>query len=232
MPDWYVDEGLDRLIDEWKAEHPGAVVYTIADRAHSTDPDVSQHAPDDGGKQAGDDKGEVDAGDFMPGKGGVTDRHLDDLAEGLRLSHDKRILIVIRRQRMFSSYPMGGVAPFIWRPYNGDYHSHTHVSVNDLFDNNQSDWSWEKMAVRPITYKEVDGKLPETLMLGQEDDNQDGWNPIMRVQALANLLDRTLPNLDPDGVYGAVSARKFGKIFKTNGRTLTFANIKQLHGIS
>jgi hypothetical protein len=232
MVSWYVDEGLQRLDREWKAEHPGAVVYHIGDLNHSTDPDESQHAPDRGGSKPGDDKGEVDASDFMPGKGGVTEDDLDDLAENLRKSKDKRILIVIRRQRIFSSYPVGGVAPFTWRPYSGKYHGHTHVSVNDNYDNDQSDWKWENLVARTIQYAPIPGAKLPLLQLGDEDGAQDGWNHVARAQVLANWLDNKLPDLDTDGVYGANTARKFAKIFGGNGKKLELAHIKKLHGIS
>lgn len=230
MAGWYVDEGIKKLTDEWKKAHPGAVVYHIGDASHSTDPDDSQHAPDWGGKEPGDDKGEVDAGDFMPGKGGVTEADLDDLAEQLRLSKDKRILIVIRRQRIFSSYAVGGVPAFTWRKYNGKYHGHTHVSVNDQFDNNQSDWKWEKMS-REIPTVRVDGINVPQLQFGDDDDADSGYNHVGRAQALANLLDSKVADLDVDGVYGAKSVAKFKAIFGGDGKKLSTANWRQLHGV-
>lgn len=233
MASWRVDEGLARLDIEWKAEHPGAVVYHIGDSKHDTDPDKSQHAPDDGGKLPGDDKGEVDASDFMPGKGGVTEGDLDDLAEGLRKSKDKRILIVIRRQRIFSSYAIGKYDAFQWRPYSGKYHGHTHVSVNDLFDNNQSDWKWEKMAAaaKEIPTVKVDGLLIPQLQLGHSDALDAGYNHIARAQVLANWLDNKTADLDPDGEYGAKTVAKFKKIFGGDGKKLSTANYRQLHGL-
>lgn len=238
MASWYTDEGLARLDREWKAKHPGAVVYHIGDLNHSTNPDVSQHAPDRGGSQPGDDKGEVDGSDFMPGKGGVTEEDLDELAEGLRESRDPRILIVIRRQRIFSSKWVGGVAPFTWRTYGGKYHGHTHVSVNDKFDNNQSDWKWEKVAARTRDRVKIDANLP-VYLVGDEDADWDGWDHISRAQALMNLLDGDLPDLDTDGVYGAKTAQKLARVLKdakvtgttSNGTKLGEAEWRRLYGI-
>lgn len=220
MPvNWYVDEGLRQLSDEWKREYPGAVVYFIGDSAHSKDPDVSQHAPDDGGPQPGDDKGEVDAGDFMPGKGGVTERDLDALYEGLVRSRDPRILYVIYKRKIVSST----VQPWVERTYGGNYHGHVHVSVNDKYDSNTSDWKWEPEVARTVKMVEVDGKLPE-LRLGDDDDVLPGYNGIIRAQTLANLLDGTIADIDVDGVYGPNTARKIGKAVKASGPVNTLTN--------
>lgn len=225
MPNWYLDEGLARFEREWKAEHPKAVVYKIGDTSHSANPDVSQHAPDRGGSLPGNDKGEVDAVDVMPGNG-VTDKDLDDLCENLRKSRDKRIFYVIRRQRIFSST----VSPWEWRPYHGAYHGHAHISVNDNFDNNQSDWKWENVAARKITYVDVPGvKLP-LLQFGDEDSAHDGWNHVVRTQALANALQPKNP-LDLDGVYGAKTVVKLKNILGGDGKKLTLANMRRLHGV-
>lgn len=226
MVSWYVDEGLQQLDREWKKVHPDAVVYHIGDLNHSVNPDVSQHAPDRGGSLPGDDKGEVDASDFMPGNG-VTEDDLDDLAEQLRLSKDKRILYVIRRQRIFSSV----VQPWMWRPYGGAYHGHCHVSVNDLFDNNQSDWNWEKLVARgEIPTVVVDGLRVPQLQFGDDDAADEGYNPVIRVQALANLLDSKAEDIQVDGVYGAKTAAKFKAMFGGDGKKLTTAQWRQLVG--
>jgi hypothetical protein len=207
MPGWYVDEGLARLIREWKQVYPGATVYTVGDTSHSGDPDVSQHAPDDGGPRPGDDVGEVDAGDFMPGKGGVTDAHLDHFAESLRESRDPRILYVIRRDRIFSST----VQPWVWRPYTGKYHGHTHVSVNDSFASNTANWEWEPEVARKVQFVDAPGTVP-ILLLGDDDGILPGWNHIGRAQAMANWLDSETDDIDTDGVFGPATARKLGRV--------------------
>lgn len=226
MVSWYVDEGLQALDREWKKAHPGAVVYHVGDLSHSKDPDVSQHAPDTGGSKPGDDKGEVDASDFMPGNG-VTDKDLDDLAEQLRQSRDKRLFYVIRRDRIFSST----VQPWVWRPYGGAYHGHTHVSVNDNYDNDQSDWKWEKLVARQIPYADVTGAKLPLLQLGDDDGAQDGWNHVGRMQTLANWQDKTVPDIDPDGVYGPATAKKIKAIFGGDGRKLSLEQMRKLYGI-
>lgn len=234
---WYIDEGLNAFIREWKKAHPGAVVYTIGDENHSKDPDISQHAPDTGGKAPGDDKGEVDAGDVMPGKG-VTRAHLLDLFHGLRRSRDKRILYVIFEDMIFSSRPVDNYAAWEIRPYNGKFHSHVHLSVNDNFDNDQSDWKWEKLVAREIKYVEINGKIPE-LMLGDDAADISGFNHIIRAQALINLLDNSLPDLDIDGVYGAKTAKKLARVMKerelkttTNGSKIYEPEWRTLYGLT
>lgn len=231
---WYTDEGLVRLDTEWKAEHPGAVVYHIGDTNHSPNPRTSQHAPDDGKSGgAGDDKGEVDGADFMPGHG-VTEDDLDDLAENLRKSKDPRILIVIRRQRIFSSYASNGVPAFTWRHYSGKYHGHTHVSVNDKFDKNTSDWNWENTVAREYTYKEIPGKFPE-LKYGDED--QDGRT--QHIHKLQGAINGGFgADLDCDGVFGANTKAEVKKIMKddparssNDGSKIGVPEVKRIYGI-
>jgi hypothetical protein len=151
MNDWFVDKGLSRLILQWRARHPGAIVGTIADEFHKP---PSGHIPEEDGS--------VDAGDFMEG-GSVEQVDLDELAEVLRLSRDPRIAFVIRRQQIFSSTvePRWG-----WRPYGGKYHNHTHVEVNDKHETDSSPWNLEGIDMEPrdvweVTYNEYideDGK--------------------------------------------------------------------------
>lgn len=225
MVNWYLDEGLETLEKDIKAEYPGTIIYKIGDDYHDTDPDVSQHAPDDGGKLPGDDKGEVDAIDVMPNKRLTMDK-LVDIGENLRKSKDKRILIVIVEDRIFSSV----IDPFRWRPYRGKYHKHLHVSVNDKFDNNQSPWSWQNVA-KQWDFQTVEGaRLPKQLLYGYDDDAYDGYNHVARAQALLNYQDKNNP-LDLDGVYGANTIAKVKKVFGGNGKVLTFDNLRKLHGI-
>jgi hypothetical protein len=227
--DWYVDEGLQQLDREWKAVHPGATVYHIGDIHHDTNPDVSQHAPDRGGSQAGDDKGEVDGSDFMPGNG-VTEEDLDDLAEGLRKSRDPRLLIVIRRNRIFSSV----IQPFVWRPYSGKYHGHTHVSVNDRYDNNPANWNWEDEVARTYTMRQIPGEFPE---LRSGDEDQPGKvQYIKRIQSVLNGVFGE--ELDLDGVYGAGTAAAVKRMMasdtsrsSTNGAKFYVPEAKRLFGI-
>ncbi len=227
MVRWHLDEGLEVLEDEIKEEYPGTTIYKIGDSNHSKDPDVTQHAPDDGGKLPGDTKGEVDAIDVMPNpKAGLDMDELEEIGDGLRRSRDKRLLIVIVKDKIFSSV----IDPFRWRPYRGKYHHHLHVSVNDLFAKNQSDWEWEKLA-KQWTFKTVEGaRLPEQLLFGYDDDAYDGYNHVARAQALLNFQDKSNP-LDLDGVYGANTVAKVKKVFGGNGKVITFDQLRKLHGI-
>lgn len=228
MVSWYLDEGLVTLRGEWRLEHPNSTVYTIGDSAHSKNPDVSQHAPDDGGPKPGDSLGEVDAADFMPGKG-VTRDDLRELFLGLHRSRDPRILYVIFEDEIFSSV----VRPWEIRPYGGSFHGHVHVSVNDNYANNTSDWKWEKAVARTVNWQHVGGKVPD-LRLGDEDDALPGFNMIKyRVQPIANALDNTLPDLDLDGVYGPKTAQKVGRALKASGSVnkLTEAEWQTLLGL-
>lgn len=232
MAAFTVDEGLSVLIAAWKKKHKGAVVYTIGDDNHSTDPNKSQHAPDWGTSgKPGDTKGEVDAGDFMPGKGGVGFDDLEDLAEQLRLSRDPRILIVIVGRRMFSSYAINGYPAWTWRPYSGNYHGHLHVSVNDNFKSNKSPWRMEKPVARKIEYKAIEGaKLPE-LEFGDDDRAQDGWNHVGRMQALLNFQKPKNP-IEVDGNYGAKTKAKVREVFPgTDGNRVPLASMRSLYGV-
>jgi len=223
---WYVDEGLATLIREWKSVHPGSTVYTIGDASHASRD--SEHNPEPKGSKPGADYGEVDAGDFMKGKG-VTTSDLQDLWEGLNRSRDKRILYVIWNGHIVSSV----VQPWVIRKYNGsDQHTdHVHVSVNDDYDNNTSDWAWEKLVARQIPEVEVEGlKIPQ-LQLGDDDAVDDGYDHVIRVQVLANWIDKKTPALDPDGVYGFKTADKFKAIFGGDGKKLSTDQWRKLHGI-
>lgn len=206
---WYLDEGLQRFKQQWQAEHPGAVVYSIGDDDHLSHD--SEHNPEFPGSAPGADKGEVDAVDVMPGKG-VTEADLDELAEDLRTNRDGRLLYVIRRQRIFSST----VRPWVWRPYSGKYHGHLHMSVNDKYDANRAEWKFGEDEVAKHKFVEVVGfKLPE-FKVGTDDDAFEGYNYVARAQVLANYLDKSVPDVDVDGVYGALSARKVQKALRTD----------------
>lgn len=225
MPEWYVDEGLATFIAGWKKKFPKATVYTIGDSNHSTDPDKSQHAPDTGGSKPGDDKGEVDAIDVMPGKG-VTDADLQDLFDGLLASRDKRILYVIYKNKIFSSV----VSPWKVRTHTGAYHGHVHLSVNDNFDNDKSPWNWERLVDREWEYTKVGDTYLPALQFGDDDQSHTGWNHVGRAQALLNYFERKDP-LDFDGVYGAYTRDKVKRVFGGNGMTLPIGDMRKLHGI-
>jgi hypothetical protein len=227
MASWYVDEGLQQFDRQWLDKYPGATIYHIGDSAHSTNPDVSQHAPDKGGSQPGDDKGEVDAGDYMPGNG-VTLQKLRQAFYELNEQRDSRILYAICEDKVFSTV----VNPWQIRPYFGKFHNHLHLSLNDKYESNRTIWK----GFGPVldwSYREVEGaRLPEKLEMGMEDIAYNGWNHICRVQALLPILAPGKELLDTDGIYGAKTAMMVKQVFGGNGKILTFENIKRLHGLN
>lgn len=192
---WRVDEGLSVLIAQWKKEHPGAVVYTIGDASHLSHD--SEHNPEPDGSAPGADAGEVDAADFMPGKGGVTMDTLRDLRNDLLEVRDARLFYMIIDKEIVSSV----VSPWKVRHYGGKKHSHLHLSVNDRFKANIEPWDIDgkgDAVARTYTMRPVDGLLPE-LRVGDEDQaGKTGY--IRRVQALLGV--------EQDGVYGPETARK------------------------
>lgn len=226
MTAWYLDEGLAAFRKQWWGFHPGATVYSIGDGAHDTDPDVSQHAPDRGTSgRPGDDRGEVDAVDVMPGKG-VSSLDLGDLFGALVRSRDPRILYVIYQDEIVSSV----VEPWKVRTYRGKFHSHVHLSVNDKYDAKVTPWKIGDVKVYAPRF-EFAGKLPG-LQMGMEDDAFDGYNAIARAQLLANYVDNTTPDIDVDGVYGAKTAQKIKAAVKDgNGKTIGLPEWRKLLGI-
>ncbi len=228
MSGWYPDQGLAELIGEWKHAHPGAVVGTIGDAAHQAED--SEHNPEKQGSQPGQDAGEVDAGDFMLGHG-VDDGDLSELFDGLVTARDPRTLYVIHNRVIVSSV----VDPWKRRPYKGsDPHTgHLHLSVNDRYDDNESDWKWEARVARALDLQPITTKLPAYLAVGDDDDLWDGYNRIARLQAIANWLDRSTPAIDTDGVYGPHTAAKFGKALGTGKiNKLSQAQMRQILGLS
>lgn len=134
---WYIDEGLTVLKRAWLTLFPNAVVYSVGDASHLEEGNKSQHNPEAAGSLPGQDAGEVDALDFMIGYGvGATD--LQKLFDDLREGRDPRIFYIIHNRKIVSSVTQ----PWVVRPYTGsDPHTdHVHLSVNDKFDNNQSEW--------------------------------------------------------------------------------------------
>lgn len=217
MVAWYVDEGLAKLIVQWKKEHPGSVVYTIGDASHLSR--TSEHNPEPDGPLPGQDEGEVDAADFMIGHG-VTEADLRGLADAIVGNRDPRVYYVIWKGRICSSHVVGGVPPWTWRKYSGsDHHDdHVHLSVDDEFDRNTSDWDLEdEMAARTLTWREFEVSMPEH-RIGDEDGMWDGYNRITRAQAVLNTLDHTLPAIDPDGVYGAKTAQKLARVMANQAK--------------
>jgi hypothetical protein len=226
MGSWYVDEGLQTLINEWKRKFPHAVVGTIGDTAHQNED--SEHNPEPQGPLPGQDKGEVDAGDFMIGNG-VTKADLQELRDDLVAHRDGRLWYVIWDHHITSSTTQ----PWVERTYHGsDPHTnHVHVSVNDKYDDNESEWNLGALVARTLQFETVEAAKLPLLQLGDDDDMWGGWNHVARAQALANWLDNKVADVDTDGVYGAKSAAKFKSLFGGDGKHLSGANMRTLHGI-
>jgi len=119
---WRLAKSLEKLRAQVNAEWPDrdkASDGTIGDAAHAAT--KSDHNPDSGGV--------VRALDITDDpKGGPS---AEWLAEILRASRDPRISYIISNRRIASSYAIGGVEPWTWRPYAGlnAHKSHVHVSV-------------------------------------------------------------------------------------------------------
>jgi hypothetical protein len=233
---WYVDEGVLTLGNEWKKAHPGAVVYYVGDVDHSHT--ESDHNPEVDGSLPGADLGEVDAADFMINTGGVTHEDLQGLADGLIRSRDPRIAYVIWNRRICSSRKIGSVPAWTWRAYTGKsaHTDHVHLSVNDDFDRNTSHWKWEDEVARTLTWSKSTLSMP-VHKYGDEDAQFEGYNRIARAQAAANWLEKANP-LDEDGVYGAKTAAKVSRIMSkvekkssTNGRVLDLPEWRVLFGL-
>jgi hypothetical protein len=227
---WYVDEGLTKLIKQWKAEHPGATVYTIGDASHQSH--TSEHNPEPPGGAPGADGNEVDAADFMPGNG-VTMNDLRELRNNLIEARDSRLLYTIIDFEIVSSVTQ----PWKIREYGGKRHTHLHVSVNDRYDRNTASWDIDgkgEIVPREYTRKQIPGTLPE-LRLGDEDVPGQTQN-VRRVQS---ILSGTFGyDIEIDGAYGPVSARALAAVMKndaarssSNGGKIGVPEWKRLFGI-
>lgn len=229
---WYVDEGLAVLIAQWKREFPRAVVYTIGDASHASR--TSEHNPEPAGSAPGADYGEVDAADFMIGNG-VTRADLQELRDQIVEHRDARALYVIWDRKITSSV----VVPWVERGYAGDdpHTDHVHLSVNDAFDANTKPWTLEDDVARTLAWQTFTAKMP-IHQKGDEDAAFPGYNRIKRAQLMLNYLDKSLPALDADGVYGARTAQKLAKVMlavkvktTTNGSKLGEPEYRVLFGI-
>lgn len=230
---WYVDEGLAVLIAQWKKEFPNAVVYTVGDASHASRD--SEHNPEPAGSLPGADLGEVDAADFMVGSGKPgqpTKADVQRLRDDLIEHRDARLWYVIWNHKITSSTTQ----PWVERDYSGsDQHTdHAHVSVNDKFDKNTASWKLED-EMKTHARVDLDGHSISELKYGDDDDAFDGFNGVIRAQALLRVLqDKTI---DPDGVYGpktrnAVKALMIRVGDKANtGNKIGLAEQKALCGI-
>lgn len=121
---WRVARSLTVLRNQLDEAWPGrntASDGTIGDAAHTS---TSDHAAKDFPGWGND---IVTARDITHDPGHGAD--MLAVAEALRTSQDGRIKYVIWGNRMYSSYSSGGVPPWNWRGYTGEFHYHLHVSV-------------------------------------------------------------------------------------------------------
>lgn len=220
-----LDEGLQTLVAQIRRERPRATVWWVGDKNHSTDPDVSQHAPDDGrSSDPGDTRGEYDAIDVPPGNG-VTDADLDRWFDELTRARDPRMLYAIRRQEIVSSV----VKPWVVRRYTGSYHGHLHVSANDLYRANRSAWKVgdDVPSSKPTGLVTVHAQVA-LLLVGDEDPSPavpGRFQHVKRMQVMLNFLDASVPDLDVDGVYGAKTEQKLARVMARAGDARTKAGM-------
>jgi hypothetical protein len=126
---------LDQLKDQIDAAYPGRSISSdgwVGDAAHAAR--VSDHNPDADGV--------VRARDFTEDL--AIGLSMNQIAEDIRVSRDKRVKYVIHEGRMFSSYSTSARAAWEWGPYTGinAHLTHMHVSVlgpSSVYDD-RSEW--------------------------------------------------------------------------------------------
>lgn len=123
MTTWEVNPGLDPLLSEVRAAHPGIVIGTIGDAAHRAE--HSDHNPNAAGR--------VNAADFMIGP-----HFLEPAASALLpwLVRDTRTHYVIHNRKIWTTETR------TWLVYAGtDPHTnHIHLSVIDAAYKNTKPW--------------------------------------------------------------------------------------------
>lgn len=144
MAGWIVSPILKPLIDEVRRAHPGMVIGTIGDAAHSAEASGSDHNPDRWGF--------VCAADFMLGTpanpSSFTAAEAEYLFDRIRALEDSRTAYAIYDRRIESRT----VSPWTVRAYDGtDPHTnHVHVSVVHGSDPHPTD-SWDIYPEAPLT---------------------------------------------------------------------------------
>ncbi len=123
MTAWEVNPGLDPLLGELRAAHPGIVIGTIGDAAHRAE--KSDHNPNAAGR--------VNAADLMIGP------HFLEAAAGALLPYlvrDARTHYVIHNRKIWTTETRA------WLTYGGtDPHTnHIHLSVIDAAYKNTKPW--------------------------------------------------------------------------------------------
>lgn len=152
---WRLAESLKVLRAQVDAAYPGrdkSSDGTIGDARHAAT--KSEHNPDRNGV--------VRAMDITndPGHGIVARK----LAETLVASRDRRILYIISNAQIVSSYKVGSVAPWVWRPYGGEnaHRQHMHISVVEIpVGDDRTPWNLKGLAPsQPPAAGPVTGVLP------------------------------------------------------------------------
>ena len=155
-------DGINHAGQEWRAA--GAIVTfgqqieairpgkfrtdgTVASKTHDQNSPKSDHRPN---PRSG--LGTVRAIDFAEGTRGF----VDEVAEALRLSQDRRINYVIHDRRKFSSFATSKFDAWEWRPYTGEngHKTHGHLSV---VSGKLSEQTQEFAVVPGQTVREVQG---------------------------------------------------------------------------
>ena len=137
---WRVAEALKRLraqVNELAPRRSKTSDGSVGDAAHqSRSSDHNPHIRDAG-------VGVVSAIDITHDPAGGCDAHR--IAASLVSNRDARIKYIIWNKRIVASYPAGGSAAWVWRPYSGrNGHTH-HVHISVLADkpnyDSARDWS-------------------------------------------------------------------------------------------
>jgi hypothetical protein len=211
---WYVDKGLQTLINQMKAKNPGMTVWTIGDAEHASR--TSDHNPEADGS--------VDGADFKIG-GTFTRDDAEEFVRQLVAHRDNRIAYIIYDKHIISSVTV----PWIWRDYHGSnpHTGHVHVSVNDKHENNTRQWNLGGKVYDQLTITGY--SLPE-LHYGDDDHDYDGYNGVIRLQSLLKLLAD--PDIVVDGKYGPKTAAGVREINGGDGKLVNLAVWAKLCGMT
>lgn len=215
MTAWYLDNGLAVLRSQLEALHPGIVIGTIGDAAHSSE--ESDHNPDPDGS--------VDAVDPMIGPHYSTEQAQEEV-DAIVSSRDNRIKYLIWHKRIISST----VNPWVWREYTGtsDPHtSHWHLSVNDSHHSNLSKWKLS-MTLKNHTLLTLDDYSVAELRQGDSDSDFNGSYMVVRLQTLLTMKGH---KLTADGDYGPATAAAVKAMFGGDGKTVTLPQWASLSGL-
>lgn len=137
---WVADRGVLKLRAQVDAAAPDRATGSDGvkgDAAHAAR--TSQHNPEHPPPPGNPDY-QVDAVDLTHDPAHGADMAV--VTEAIRLSRDRRVLYVIFRGRIFSSYAANGRKAWEWGPYDGSdpHENHAHISVNDQHHDETQDW--------------------------------------------------------------------------------------------